>query len=127
MIVLDASVVIAMLDEGDAHHVRAVEVLTQAQARSENFAMNPVTITEVLVGPTRAGREGRVLDDLDRLAVLETPLGSPRRLAALRVATGLRMPDCCVLLSAEDAGGADVATFDDRLADAARGRGLCVR
>lgn len=126
MIVLDASVMIAVLDEGDAHHDRAVQVLAQAQDRSDEFAMNAVTIAEVLVGPTRAGREQRVLDDLERLAVRETALGAPRKLAALRVATGLRLPDCCVLLSAEEA-GADLATFDDRLAEAARERGLRVR
>lgn len=127
MIVLDASVVIALLDDGDAHHRRALEILELAQDRLDELAMHPITIAEVLVGPTRAGREGQVMEHLDGLAVLETPVGSPRRLAALRVATGLRLPDCCVLLSAQDAGRADVATFDDRLVAAARGRGLVVR
>jgi predicted nucleic acid-binding protein len=35
------------------------------------------------------------------------------------------MPDCCVLLAAETVGGS-VATFDERLADAALRRGLRV-
>jgi hypothetical protein len=30
----------------------------------------------------------------------------------------LKLPDCCVLLAAEQPGGATVATFDDRLAAA---------
>nr|WP_293774994.1 hypothetical protein [Sporichthya sp.] len=44
----------------------------------------------------------------------------------MRAETGLRMPDCCVLLSAE-ATGATVATFDDRLAASAEARNLAVR
>lgn len=127
MIVLDASVVIALLDGADAHHARAVQVIEDAQDRHEELAMSPVTIAEILVGPARAGRDEAVLEDLGHLGIRETALGSPRRLAALRVSTGLRLPDCCVLLAAEDASGADVATFDDRLAGAARARGLRVR
>lgn len=125
MIVLDASVVIALLDDRDVHHGEARRVLREAG--TELLAMSPISIAEVLVGPTRAGRASRASRDLADLGVAETPLGSPRRLAALRVETGLRMPDCCVLLAAEDADGADVATFDDRLASVARARGLRLR
>lgn len=39
--------------------------------------------------------------------------------------TGLKMPDCCVLLAAERAPCA-LATVDDRLAAAARERGFVV-
>jgi predicted nucleic acid-binding protein len=45
------------------------------------------------------------------------------RLAALRVATELKLPDCCVLLAAEDA-QARLLTFDARLAREAGRRGL---
>ncbi len=48
---------------------------------------------------------------------LPFPADTAVRLAQLRASTGLRMPDCCVLLAAEDA-GASVASFDDRLAQA---------
>jgi predicted nucleic acid-binding protein len=37
------------------------------------------------------------------------------------------MPDCCVLLTAELAGPAELATFDERLAKVAIGRGITVR
>jgi predicted nucleic acid-binding protein len=47
----------------------------------------------------------------------------PVRLALLRAETGLKLPDCCVLLAAEQSGAA-VATFDDRLAGAVTRRGL---
>jgi predicted nucleic acid-binding protein len=46
-------------------------------------------------------------------------------LAGLGAATGLKLPDCCVLLAAEQVDGA-VATFDDRLAAVARERGVVV-
>jgi predicted nucleic acid-binding protein len=47
-------------------------------------------------------------------------------LAALRAGTGLKLPDCCVLQAAEQA-HAGIATFDDRLAAAARELGVDVR
>jgi len=50
----------------------------------------------------------------------------PAWLAVLRADTNLKLPDCCVLLAAEQTHGA-VATFDDRLATAARERGFVVR
>ena len=51
---------------------------------------------------------------------------APARLAVLRAGTGPKLPDCCVLLAAEQTRGA-VATFDDRLANAATEHGLAVR
>ncbi len=51
------------------------------------------------------------------------PSDTAVRLARLRADTGLRMPDCCVLLAAQDAAGR-VAAFDDRLIRAAEVLGL---
>jgi predicted nucleic acid-binding protein len=79
------------------------------------------------VGPARAGRLGDAEAALGDLAVQEVPLPSdaaPAR-ASLRAHTSLTLPDCCVLLTAERSGAA-VATFDLRLASAARARGLAV-
>jgi hypothetical protein len=53
------------------------------------------------------------------------PSDTAVRLAELRVITGLKMPDCCVLLAAENA-AASVASFDERLAQAADMRNLPV-
>jgi predicted nucleic acid-binding protein len=44
----------------------------------------------------------------------------------LRAETRLKLPDCCVLLAAEQVSDAHVATFDDRLDVAARQRGFVV-
>ena len=46
-------------------------------------------------------------------------------MATLRAGTRLRLRDCCVLLAAESAAGA-VATFDEKLATAARQLGIAV-
>jgi predicted nucleic acid-binding protein len=126
VIVLDASVLIAHLDVSDAHHDRAFDLL-QALAE-ESFAASALTVAEVLVGPARAGGLERATAALRALGVETMPIGeaAPAALAGLRAATGLKLPDCCVLLAAEQVGGG-LATFDDRLAGAARDRGVPVQ
>lgn len=126
MIVLDASVLIAHLESTDVHHERATELLLAAAG--EVLGASPLTLAEVLVGPARVGRLSSAQDVMSELDIITVPLAddAPGRLAALRVSTRLRLPDCCVLLAAESA-AAEVATFDDRLAAAAAGLGLTVR
>ncbi len=126
MIVLDASVLIAHLDAADAHHERAGALLLDIA--DEPLGASPLSLAEVLVGPARAGQLDRATAVLRQLHVTGVRLGedAPTRLAVLRVGTGLRLPDCCVLLAAEQTHGA-VATFDARLAAAARERGFVVR
>ena len=118
MIVLDASAMIAYLDSKDAHHQGAESLLTSHA--DEALGASTVTLAEVLVGPTRAGRLAETMAIFRELDIAEVGLmeGSAQRLAALRVATGLKLPDCCVLLAAETT-GASVASFDDRLRAAA--------
>lgn len=126
MIVLDACVLIAHLDGNDAHHDRATRLLIDLAG--EPKITNVLTRAEVLVAAARAGRRRAVEDILDQLHVGtdELPSDSAGQLAELRAHTGLRMPDCCVLLTAERT-GAEVATFDVRLGHAAVARGLVVR
>jgi predicted nucleic acid-binding protein len=125
VIVLDASVLIAHLDVSDAHHDRAFALL-QGLA-DERFAASALTVAELLVGPARAGGSERAGAALRALGVETVPIGdaAPAALAGLRAATGLKLPDCCVLLAAEEVGGG-LATFDDRLAAAARDRAVPV-
>jgi len=125
VIVLDASVLIAFLDGDDSHHAAAEQLLTNAA--DDDLAVNPLTLAEVLVAPVRDNRADPVLAALHALEVQELsfPADTALRLAQLRASTGLKMPDCCVLLTAEDA-GATVASFDDRLAQAAESRNLTV-
>ncbi len=123
MIVLDASVLIAYLDAEDAHHEAAESLL--AREIDDEFAVNPITLAEVLVGPARAGRLDAARGALQELEVGEMPFrpDTAVRLARLRAETGLRMPDCCVLMAGQDA-AARIAAFDDRLFRAAEEVGL---
>lgn len=123
VIILDASVLIAYLDSDDAQHTLAEELL--AREIDDDFAVNPLTLAEVLVIPARDGRLEQVqvaLRDLD-VQELPFPADSAVKLALLRADTGLKMPDCCVLLTAE-AAVARVASFDDQLTRAAAARDL---
>lgn len=123
MIVLDASALIAHFDTRDAHHAAATERLLAVA--DQPFGASAITLAEVLVGPTRARRLAVAQAALRALGVAELPLPADAagRLAALRVETTLKLPDCCVLLAAESTSGT-VLTFDERLAREAARRGL---
>jgi predicted nucleic acid-binding protein len=123
VIVLDASVLIAHLDERDTHHERAKRLL--ADTGSEPLGASTITLAETLVAPTRAGRVADVTAALGRLGVVELPLGdeAAARLAQLRADARCKMPDCCVLLAAQAHDGV-VASFDSALTDAAIDLGL---
>jgi predicted nucleic acid-binding protein len=124
MIVLDASVLIAHLNAADAYHERATELLE----RDDDLTASVISLAEVLVQPARAGLLSRAVSALGDLGVRSVGLNEDGvvRLAVLRAETNLKLPDCCVLLTAEQVQGA-VATFDGRLASAAKDLGLLVR
>ena len=126
MIVLDANILIAHLDSSDAHHDRAETLLVDLS--DSPLAASPFTLAEVLIGPARTGQLDRATTALALLEVAGVDLGpdAPVQLALLRAGTSLKLPDCCVLLAAENARAA-VATFDHRLAEVARDRGFDVR
>jgi len=123
VIVLDASVLIAQLDAGDFHHPRARSLL--AQSGIEPLGSSALTLAETLVAPARAGRLEEAQAALERLGIEELDLGedAPSRLARLRADTSRKLPDCCVLLVAQEHDGA-VASFDSALSEAARKLGL---
>ena len=112
MIVVDASVLIAFLDPNDAHHPAAIEILEDA---SPPLLVHPITAAEVLVAAVRNDVADAVWADLMAIGVEidDSPI-DPLLLATLRVKTGCKMPDCCVLASAA-ARHIAVATFDERL------------
>lgn len=112
MIVVDASVLIAYLDPGDAHHAKAVELLGDA---SPPLIVHPITAAEVLVAPQRRGVADQVWADLVAIGVQidDTPI-DPLQLARIRKETACKMPGCCVIASAVNR-NTTVATFDERL------------
>jgi predicted nucleic acid-binding protein len=125
VIILDASVLIGHFEPADAHHTDATALL-RAHALG-SFAASVITLAEVYVGAARAGRADQLHQLLAQLQIesLDLPAGAARRLGELRATTKLRMPDCCVLYSAEQHNAA-AATFDDKLAARAADLGLTV-
>ncbi|MBS1862152.1 MAG: type II toxin-antitoxin system VapC family toxin [Actinobacteria bacterium] len=123
MIVLDASVLIAHLDERDAHHERATRLL--ADTGAEPLGVSTITLAETLVAPARTGRLADATSALVHLGVIELPPGmdAATRLAQLRSDTGRKLPDCCVLLAAQANGGV-IGSFDSALIGAATDLGL---
>jgi predicted nucleic acid-binding protein len=124
VIVVDASVLIAHLDTHDALHGRAEQRLLDAVG--EELGASPITVAEVLVGPARHDRLDDAEDALNALAIHHVPFekDAPRQLAKLRADTGLKLPDCCVLLAAQQAEAAGVLSFDERLTRAAADLGF---
>lgn len=125
MIVLDANVLIAHFDPADKRHERAGRLLLSATG--DSLGASAITLAEVLVGPARVGALDRARNALLQLQIIGVPVDDTAsvRLAQIRAETNLKLPDCCVLLAAEQA-GATLATFDERLASTARSRGLLV-
>jgi hypothetical protein len=74
------------------------------------------------VGPARAGKLDVARAALGTLEVEEVPVrvGAAVRLAGLRADTGLKLPDCCVLLAAQEVHADAVLTFDDQLSKRAQ-------
>jgi predicted nucleic acid-binding protein len=119
VIVLDASVLIAHLDSTDRHHVAARNLLEESGGTP--LAASAITVAETLVSPARSGRLKDAEFALRRLGIEELAIdsGDAARLATLRAGTGLKMPDCCVLLVALDQ-EATLASFDSSLLASAR-------
>lgn len=111
-IVLDASVLIAVLSQRDVHHERALAIL-ESHAR-ERFLAPALTLAEALVGPASRDQGAEALEALERMGVETAPESAPLPLAGLRAETRLRMPDVVVLLLARRI-RSPLATFDARL------------
>jgi predicted nucleic acid-binding protein len=125
VILLDASVLIGHFEPADAHHARAGALLKTHLI--DSFAASVITLAEVYTGAARSGQAQRLNELLQQLEIdeLGLPAGAALRLGELRAATNLKMPDCCVLFTAEHHGAA-IATFDDKLAARADDIGVSV-
>jgi len=104
--VLDAGVIIGVLDENDPHHAGAQGALRQALERGDALAVPASAYAESLVAPARAGREAmRAVDAF--LADLAADVEPITRQVAVRAAqirarhgTRLRLPDALVIATA---------------------------
>lgn len=114
IVVLDAGVVIAFLDRGDAHHPSAVEAV--GRTRDKELVIPSSAYAEILVDPWRRGPDAvalvkRFLMDLGvRIEPLTAAMAE--RAAKLRSShRTLRLPDAFVLATA-DTLGATALTCD---------------
>ncbi len=125
MIVLDASVLVAHLSPLDVHHTAATELLHNTAGQL--WLVHPMTLAEVLVGGAKVGKGTEMLADLRSSGIALAPRDDEEalRLADLRVTTGLKLPDCCVLDAAQT-NAAQLATFDNALSTAASGLGVAL-
>ncbi|MGB3731033.1 type II toxin-antitoxin system VapC family toxin [Microbacterium sp.] len=123
MIVLDANVLISYWGRPDSHTDATYSILDT----EDELLIHPITLAETLVAPVREGREDDALSAYARLGVErhDPTLDEPVRVARLRAETRLKLPEAYVLAAAIEMQAA-LATFDKRLADAARERGVAV-
>ena len=116
--VLDAGIIIAVLDADDVHHHAARGALRQALERGAALVLPASAYAEAMVGPHRRDRDAATTLDafIDALpaAVAPATRDIARVAAALRARHGrtLRLPDALVLATAEVLGAESVLTTD---------------
>jgi predicted nucleic acid-binding protein len=104
--VVDAGVLIALLDADDAHHAAARAAFREALDRGDDLVLPASAYAECLVGPLRRGEEaGTTVDSLlEALPARVEPITSSiaRTAAALRARhrRAVRLPDALVLATA---------------------------
>ena len=103
--VFDADVLIAYLNKDDAQHVAAVEAVRRALTPGTRRLISAVNYTEIVIGPLhRDGVAGVAAVDemLDDLGIETAPVDRALagQAAAVRVRTGLKLPDAYALATA---------------------------
>lgn len=118
--ILDAGVVIAVLDTGDAHHVAGVRALADALDRGDDLVVPVSAYAESLVAPSRRGPTAAALVDrfLDALPARVEPASRTIGFAAAALrsehGSALRLPDALVIATAMVLEADRVLTTDAR-------------
>jgi predicted nucleic acid-binding protein len=118
--VVDAGIIIGVLDAADAHHQAAVRVLSTVIHEGDEIAVPASAYAEALVGPARRGPSARrtVDDFLADLAGQVEPITrqAAARAAELRATHGkrLRLPDALVVAIAMHLKADRILTTDRR-------------
>jgi predicted nucleic acid-binding protein len=121
-LILDASVLVGLLDRADAHHDRAVDDVERADQAGQPLFAPASAYGEALVAFARAGRTHEACDALASMGIGIAPLTATmaERAAEVRVRhKSLRLPDAIVLACVEELDG-ELLTYDDRLRRAKR-------
>jgi predicted nucleic acid-binding protein len=117
--VIDAGVVIAVLDGADAHHTGAIEAMRAARERGDVVVLPASGYAECLVAPSRRGNEAVSTVDrfLDSMPIGIEPVSRPIAMAAasLRAEHGqLRLPDALIVATAIEIHADRIVTTDRR-------------
>jgi predicted nucleic acid-binding protein len=120
-VALDSSVLIALLNDNDAHHKLVHERLSESD---DQFEISAVTLMESLVGPfmenARSATEIRKRISLAVGSIEPVTEEVAVQAAKIRAATALKAPDSIISASAT-LSGATLWTLDQRLAKAHKG------
>jgi predicted nucleic acid-binding protein len=114
--VLDANVLIALLDPANPHH-RSARAALAAHA-DDGLRIPAHTLAEALVHPIRAGKEREARRLIASLEITVDPVDEAAAIAAARLRArhgrALRMPDALVLAYADVRKARRVLTADER-------------
>lgn len=104
-VVLDANILIALVDPKDAHHDTVRAALEEARSDDTSFLLPVSAYSELLVGPSKKGEDAvrtidGLVDELTRLVPISRAIG--REAARLRAKHGrrLRLPDALIVATA---------------------------
>lgn len=120
-LILDASVLIGLLDTADAHHQRSIDAIEVADRAGRQLLVPASAYSEALVAFARARRIGDAREAIAAMGIVVTPLTETiaEHSAELRAShERLRLPDAIVLATAHEMGG-ELLSYDHRLAQLA--------
>jgi uncharacterized protein len=120
-LILDASVLIGLLDTADTHHSRAIDAAEAADRTGRQLLLPASAYSETLVAFARARRLDEAREAIVAMGITVVPLTDTiAELAAeLRARHNrLRLPDAIVLATAQEL-GATLLSYDRRLSQPA--------
>ena len=116
-LILDASVLIGLLDRQDPHHSRAVDEVEAADEAGRELLAPASAYSESLVAFARADRVAEAREAISAMGITIAPLTAAiaEHAAVLRASTSaLRLPDAIVLATALILEG-ELLTYDHKL------------
>lgn len=118
-VVVDASVLLGVLDPRDAHHVASVRSLRSARSRGQEIHLPASAFAEVLVGASRLGAEAikRTEAFVDSVVDVVYPIDRDvaKDAATLRAShQSLRLPDALVIAAGRVTDASAILTADAR-------------
>jgi predicted nucleic acid-binding protein len=116
-LILDASVLIGLLDTADAHHHQAVEHVDRADTAGTTLLVPANAYSEALVSFARADRTADAREAIAAMGITVVAMSQEIAEHAAEIQAQherLRLPDAIVLATATEH-RAELLTYDDRL------------